>query len=262
MRINYVIASWAGKKGSICRDKLVNVYPHPETYLREHLNHLTKVNHNLSQITIMKALPTITEEVYNDYYNVSDLISKFSCPVEIVECPNFALSYGQYLLAYLKYTNTFDYYIFIEDDYVANCDDFDKILVELYRNKFPVDNVGYLCSWALKTKNIKFHAALSNGMLSSKSMEKLCKYYTNPFNQFKGLTHGDVQVKFSDMILESGVSIQDFTLEYTTPYYKGVHKTLIDCSKSPKNKLAIFIPLQMTNKLDTLTSLPKHRLAT
>jgi hypothetical protein len=261
-KINYVIASWSGIKGSICRDKLTDVFPHPKLYLREHLKQLLTVKHTLSQITIMKPLPESSDKVYNKYYDISDLTGKFSCPVVVVECPNFALSYGQYLRAYDKYKTEFDHYIFIEDDYTAGCDHFDSILLNLYQHKFPLD-IGYLCSWALKTKkDIEFHAALSNGMISGNSMKQLQNKFTHPLDQFAGLTHGDVQVRFSDMMLESRIPIKDYSNEYLTPYYKGVHKRLIDCSRDPlNNKIAVFIPLQLLNKMTRLATLPKHRLA-
>jgi hypothetical protein len=64
-------------------------------------------------------------------------------------------------------------------------------------------------------------------------------------NQFSGLTHGDIQIRFSDMFLNSNIEIKDFTEDYLTPYYKGVHKKILNFSQNPSNSTAIFIPLQM-----------------
>lgn len=242
-KINYVIASFPGKKGSICRDKLVNVYPHPENYLREHLKKLLSLKHNLAQITIVKAKPSPTEPVWNKFYNIDDLTKKFNCPVIQMECPNFALSYGQYLHSFKKFPN-FDYYCFIEEDYCAAVDNFDEVLLKIYKTHFP-NNIGYLCSYA-PTKPV-FHAAFEFGLISKLTMQQLFEHFADPFVEFNGLKHGQIQIKFSDLFLNSGVKIEDFNKEYHTPYYKGVHQLLINCSKNPKFNIAIFIPLQMIN---------------
>jgi hypothetical protein len=142
MSIHYVIASYAGKKGSICRDRLLDVYPHPQEYLREHLRYLLKIKHSLTQITVMKA-KTNFEIVWPNYYNINDLVSQFTCPIESIECPNFGLSYGQFFEAYqrdIRLGRKFDYYCFIEDDYVGAIDHFDTKLVDLYREKFRNTN--------------------------------------------------------------------------------------------------------------------------
>ena len=261
--VNYVIATWAGKNGSICRNKLTKVYPHPKDYLREHLKQLTKIKHNLAQITIMKAAVSSGTPKYNDYYNVDDLVEKIrdqGTVVEFVDCPNFGLSYGQYFEAYQKYRGAFDYYCFIEDDYTVAMDHFDRVLVGIYTSKFP-NEIGFLCSWAPKLKNVKFHAAYEFGLISSKTLDTLYNKWPRPSDAFKNLSHGEIQVKYSDLFLENGINVKDYTDLYATPYYKGVHKKLINCSKKPESNDCIFIPIQMLKNYSKAFNkkLPLHK---
>lgn len=269
-KIHYVIASYPGKKGSICRDRLVDVYPHPELYLRKHLEYLLKIKHNLSQITIMKAKPDRGAAVWPNFYNVEDLLVKFQCPIEMVDCPNFGLSYGQYFEAYQRdrlLNRSFDYYCFIEEDYTGSCDNFDFKLLELYQMNFENTDteigsngpgIGYLCSWTLISKSVKFHAAHEFGLISTPTLQKLYDHWNqNPSIQLRGLVHGNVQLKYSDLFVLAGITIKDFAAEYYTPFYKGAHKKLINCSRSPKRNETLFIPIQMvdydlTNTLHTL----------
>lgn len=292
MSINYVIATWAGQNGSICRNTLCDVYPHPKDYLRIHLKQLTKVKHNLSQVTVMMAHVADGVPKYMDYYNdleeSVEILKRNGTNVQFVSCPNFALSYGQYFEAFQKFSrnqtavnqtavnqtvvnqtavvspvnqvNQFDYYCFMEDDYTVGLDNFDKELKEIYKSKFP-NNIGYLCSWAPVGIG-KFHAAFEFGLISSKTLEKLYARYPDPKNQFIGLRHGDVQIKFSDLFLQSGIPIKDFSDIYATPYYKGVKKRLINCSKSPRRYQCLFFPLQMIMDYseDAIKKLPLHGL--
>lgn len=250
MSVNYVIATWAGKSGSVCRNKLTKTFPHPKDYLKEHLKQLTSVKHDLKQVTIMRAHVEDSTPKYETYYDdleiyIEKLESK-GTNVEFLDCENFGLSYGQYFEAFQKYNDDFDFYCFIEDDYAPGIDDFDKILKQIYQNKFSdVNDIGFLCSWAPKLKGIKFHAAFEFGLISSKTMKLLYQHFPNPKNAFFGLHHGNIQVKYSDLFLKSSIPIKDFTDLYATPYYKGVKKKLLNCSVSPKSQKCLFFPLQM-----------------
>ena len=259
---HYIIASYPGKKGSLCRDRLVDVYPHPELYLRKNLEHLLKIEHNITQITIMKAKPALGTSIWPNFYNVDDLLVQFKCPIEMVDCPNFGLSYGQYFEAYQrdrKLGREFDYYCFIEEDYTAASSNFDMKLIEMYSNAFdPEKNgneIGYLCSWAPMYP--KFHAAHEFGLINKKTMDHLYAHWNqNPANQLKNLVHGEVQLRYSDLFVLAGIQIKDFSKEYYTPFYNGAHKRLVNCSRSPRLNEAIFIPVQMVDQ-DLSISLQK-----
>ena len=138
IRINLVISTYSGryykfdsKNDTINKDK--------ENYLKYNLLMLNNVKHNLSQITIMK--PKINNdhtEILN-YYNFENInISNIKNKIKIYECENYGISYGQFFTAIFKDIE-FDYYIFIEDDYMIFLDNFDSILVNLYSySVFPL----------------------------------------------------------------------------------------------------------------------------
>lgn len=135
-KINYVISTYNGL------NKRNHSEPLPKDVLKTHLSKLLSLQHTLSQITIMK--PT-SETFYPEYYEVQSIIENFNIPIKIVDCENYGFSFGQFLTAYKKYTDQFDYYIFVEDDYVPLIDGFDTILTKIYTQKF-LDKIGVLCS--------------------------------------------------------------------------------------------------------------------
>lgn len=145
MKINYVIATYNGK----CKRN--HKYPLPENVLKYHLQKILSLNNNLSQITVMKAS---SNNYYKDYYNINDIIKESNIPIKIIECENFGYSEGQWLKAYEIYKNQFDYYLFIEDDYCPNMENFEELLIECYKNKFP-ENIGLLCSLVQGNKDYK-----------------------------------------------------------------------------------------------------------
>lgn len=145
MKINYVIATYNGK----CRRN--HKYPPINDVLKCHLDKLFKLKNNISQITIMKAT---SDNYYENYYDIDDIIKKFEIPVKIIECENFGYSNGQWLKAYELFKDEFDFYLFLEDDYCCNLDNFDEILLYCYSKKFP-NNIGLLCSIVQGSKNYK-----------------------------------------------------------------------------------------------------------
>lgn len=136
MKINYVIATYNGK----C--KRLHKYPLPKDVLKEHIKKVINLSSSISQITIMKAT---SNNFYTDYYDIENLKSTTNIPIKIIDCENFGYSEGQWLKSYEIYKNEFDYYLFIEDDYCPNMINYEKILINSFKNKFP-NNIGLLCS--------------------------------------------------------------------------------------------------------------------
>lgn len=134
MSINYVIATYNGKCNRTHKEPL------PSNVLSSHLKKIYSIQHNLNQITIL--IPP-SENYYNGYYNLDDIINEFTIPVVKITCENYGYSPGQWLYAYEK--TKFDYYIFIEDDYCPGMNRFDTILLDCYKKKFD-KNIGVLCS--------------------------------------------------------------------------------------------------------------------
>ena len=220
MSINYIIATYNGI------NKRKHSYPLPENVLKCHLEKINSFNHSLSQITIMKAK---SENYYENYYDIDDTLKQFDIPVKIIECENYGYSMGQWLKAY-ENNRTFDYYIFIEDDYCPNINNFDSIIMESYKKKTQ-ENVGILCSIVLGQQDfsiinshypIHFDGAV---FLSKRTLEILYsfeKFEGNPIEFLdtvdstidpnfnwghlrRGYIGGYYQVVFSHLFTMSGV---------------------------------------------------------
>ena len=113
-KVNYIITTWSGKR------RVPN-----KRYLKDHLLKLLSLEHKLSQITIVKP---VFEGYDSDYYDIEDLISEFDCNVVILEkTTNSGQSYGQFFYAYETFKDEFEYYIFVEDDYMVDIDNFDYL---------------------------------------------------------------------------------------------------------------------------------------
>ena len=91
-------------------------------------------------------------EYYKNYYNIQDIIIKFDIPVKIIDCENFGYSVGQWFKSYEIYKDDFDYYIFIEDDYCPNMNNFDNIMFDIYKKKTQ-NNIGFLSSIIVGSKD-------------------------------------------------------------------------------------------------------------
>ena len=136
MSINYVIATYNGQ------GKRTHSHPLPKDVLNTHLEKLKASMQALSQITIMVAE---SPNDYKDYYDISEISSQFTVPIEMVKCDNYGYSPGQWLKAYELFTDKFDYYIFMEDDWCPGMQGFDDYLVYLYKHLFP-EEIGLMCS--------------------------------------------------------------------------------------------------------------------
>lgn len=135
-KINYVIATWNGK------NQREHNYPLPNDVLKIHLNKILSLKTTIiTQITIMVAE---SPNYYKGYYDIDDIVEKSPIPIIIHHCVNYGFSPGQFLTAYKTFQD-FDYYLFNEDDYCANMDNYDTLFIELY-NKKIIDNKGVLCS--------------------------------------------------------------------------------------------------------------------
>lgn len=219
MKINYVIATWSGKRKSDC-----------SLHIKHHLEHLSKLDHNLTQITI--GYPHNPRE--SKYY--ANCIARFSntkmngTPVVLFRTKNLNLSYGQYMRVYAHYRDKFDYYIIIEDDYVPVQHNFDKILVDIYKKM----NCAYLCSSAACTKSVPYHhATVSNGIISAESFANICS---------KKLFWKDHrQLAFSNFFLKDG-GVLDYTRWYRTLYWP--HKNRIVRVYGDINKDDLISPIE------------------
>ena len=107
IKVNLIISTYGAKYNH--EDK--------ENYLRLNLLVLNKLNPNITTISIMKPKINNNHIAYKNYYNFDDIdLKNIRHKIDIIECYNIGISYGQFLTAIYKEQN-YDYYIFIEDDY-------------------------------------------------------------------------------------------------------------------------------------------------
>jgi hypothetical protein len=105
---------------------------------------------NFYAITTIKLNQVNDEhETIKDYYNIDNLdLDKIKDKIKIYDCENIGISYGQFIKA-IEIDNTFDYYIFVEDDYIPCKDYFENDLIdELNKN----DTSSFLCLTIYKNK--------------------------------------------------------------------------------------------------------------
>jgi hypothetical protein len=169
MHINYVIATYAGKGTKL------HIEP-KEIALKIHCQRLTQFKNNLKSITIMRANDENSKNnSYEGYYEIEDYTKNITPTPRIVDCENYCYSFGQWLYCYEQTREEYNYYIFQEDDYVPNVDNFDTIYIDAYKKQFPED-IGVMCGMLLGTPTRLSHLALHVSapiVVSSKTLKML-----------------------------------------------------------------------------------------
>jgi hypothetical protein len=240
--INYVIACWSGdRRGKTPNFEKDNLY-----YIRNHIDSLKELKHNLTQITVVIPFNPYQSVEYSRY--IDNLPKKIQhADVVVIYKENYGQSYGSYSRTYEKYRKQFDYYIFIEDDYVFVQNNFDQILVSLHGEK---SKCGYLCSLVLNTHGR--HAALSNGIASSDTLEIIFdKYGKLPHSHLGGKEEGydtGPQLDFSFSFFAVNTQIYDTTHVYRAPY-NHMGKLFIHAEQ---NKQDLIVPIQFRERLASL----------
>jgi len=140
-KINYVIASWSGYR----RNGNERYQQDITFYVKEHLKSLEITAHSIAQITL--AVPNNPEEPEQFIKYIESLPKHINgVPLVIFHRENRGQSYGSYSDVFLKYRGSFDYFIFIEDDYIFMLNNFDEILIQMFEAS---ENCGYWsCNWS------------------------------------------------------------------------------------------------------------------
>jgi GNAT superfamily N-acetyltransferase len=139
MSTNLIIATYAGQYNSEVKNNL----------LITNLKIINSVKTNISRITIMKPKIDAEHEEIIGYYDFSSInIDNIRDKIVICECENIGISYGQFF-AGISQDMSFDYYIFLEDDYTVFNDYFEEELIkELEKN----ENDSLLCLFIYKNR--------------------------------------------------------------------------------------------------------------
>ena len=236
--VNYIIASYSAKIKS-------RADPIEEYVLQYNL--CNTPFDSLEQVTII--CPKPKTEPYKNYYTKDYWLNYNEFLVfQEYEGFNDHNSYDQWIQGYLKNPN-FDYYILIEDDYSLSKDiDIDH-LIKFYREKFP-DNIGYLCSLTEDSPPHGFHAAISNGVISRETFEKLGK---DILQKYYKLT-GHPQYTFSKLFLNENIPLKDISDYYNVYFYDSFSKNIRTYVTGKKD---LFLPVQMVYKSTYISHIPE-----
>lgn len=214
IKINYVIACWSGE-----RRRGNDKYELDRTrYLKEHLKSLHHLKHNLSQITVVVAEDEDEPSDFTQF--IKDIPNRIkTTPVVVERRENKGQSYGSYSHVYGMYRTKFQYYIFIEDDYLFVKDNFDLEMMEQIESD---SNCGFLCSLVFPgaTKKDQPHAAIANGISRSTILEKIWKKNNClPHGDEEGFTYSaSPQLEFSWAFLDVGAELYDTLNNYRAAF--------------------------------------------
>lgn len=167
-RVNYVLCCWSGPRRAV--DPRVEV--DPAYYLRRHLDALQSVAHELSQITVVVPKNESEPLVYRQALEAMPAKIR-GAPVVLMERPNIGMSYGSLSDCYARYRTEFDFYFFMEDDYVFVQQNFDQIHLQVMAEH---PDCGYLCGMAWETNppmapRFPLHAGVANGLMRASALE-------------------------------------------------------------------------------------------
>ena len=129
----YIIATFNGNKNASRRYQRTHTHPNVGDVLSTHLESLETLKHKCNVVVSIAESSNTRSEYYANIKNFNT-----------IQCKNYGYSMGQWLNAYEKLEPS-NYYIFVEDDYCFNKNNFEMILLKHYKNKFK-DNIGLLCS--------------------------------------------------------------------------------------------------------------------
>jgi|SRR5579859_4525156 len=191
---------------------------------------LSKLQHNLDKIVVVingdewrnslllkieegKLIPEPVPD-FSDYQKALDLF-----PSRLLR-PNTQGSYGAWRDGYLMYPG-YEWYFFLEDDYVFNIDHFDQLMIDMWKPKAT-----YLTE--LIQEN---HASISNGMTRGDVVTDWSKLPATD------IYDAHLQMNWHKCFGETGLI--DIAEQYSTPFWTGRE------IKFQSDKPALIVPVQM-----------------
>lgn len=233
-KINYVLPTWSGQRDSIPKIP----------YIKTHLEQLQSLKHNLSQITIGYPYNPKESKEYKSY--MSSLNSVGNTSIYVEPMPNAGRSYGQFNRIFAKYQDQFQYWIFIEDDYIPAVDNFDDILINAFeQKKKEIGTGGFLCQCAKAWAGAQYHAAIANGIMDNESLKTVWAKNNGVLpHDIVGYNNG--QVTFSRAFIRAKLFLRDLTPRFKAPYFhlrRGIEE------HNPQGKEYIIVPIQMFNQV-------------
>ena len=207
--IVYVCACWFGKRYAQHLAYIRNPY----IYIKRQVESLRFLNHNLHTIIFV-----INKDGDGLYEKAKDFIPNEikGSKVEILYRDNIGLSYGAYNFVYEKYREKFEYYIFIEDDYIFVQHNFDRHMTRMFQD---ISNCGYLCGRTgevIGGGRTSFHGSISSGIASSRVLENVYQREGMlPYDDEDGVIG---QVLFTQSFWRNGFVLSGFGDKYGVIY--------------------------------------------
>jgi hypothetical protein len=152
-----MVACWAGAR----RRKDPNYINDSAYYVKENIKQLSKLKHNLDQITFI--VNKNDDQVYNTYMSNLNGSMIGTAKVEVLFRPNIGMSYAAWEHGYKHSKGKFKYYIINEDDYLPYMDNFDTLLEDIILEK----KVDYVCG--IYTD----HAAFCPGIMLAATLDAI-----------------------------------------------------------------------------------------
>lgn len=133
MKTNLIVVYYFGpKRRPTMRERLIPLF-----CLKSQVKFLLKYKHQLDQITFV-----VNGDIPDGYYEaIKPLEEKYNTVT--INRENIGLSYGGFAEASSKYIEDFDFFIFLEDDWVFCYDNFDQYLFEKFKKN---KNTSMVCA--------------------------------------------------------------------------------------------------------------------
>jgi hypothetical protein len=232
-RINLVIACWGGSR----RTPDTKYESDRSHYLKHQVDSLSRFRHSLTEVTFVSNGGD--SQAYFDYL---DIIRK---KYKVIDRPNIGMSYGMFDAAW-QVDRTYDYYIFLEDDFVFVRNDFDIEMVKYFES---LDNCGYLCqlAWGRAVP----HPAIFNGIASRECLNRLDilpggQEYSENRTQYYGKVESAGQRAWGSRVQQIGLKVLDMGRKFRAPFIEADGSMIC---WHPTARHYIIAPVQMYNSI-------------
>jgi hypothetical protein len=256
MNISYIIATYSGKDHTNNKELAENVLNiQIEQFLQLIRNKIVTKVHNYIHEIVIVCPPVETNNQFPNYYREQKwktLLNYYGIDLKMVEYvgDNKHHSYDQWIQGWMSASKDSDYFILCEDDYYL---DPKNLLLDVdiiyYYNSIFSDDIGYLATM-VDDKYHGYHAAVSNGIVSRKTIQKLGEDALQKFYNIRESQYP--QVNFSRLFLNNGIPIKDYRNKYKILFWNSYEEYLEDYSLRIEGTVDyhVFIPVQYVTYKD------------
>lgn len=184
-------------------------------FLRKQIEYLYKVKNSLSKVIFNFNIRNEDLSYVSEIFKITPKYIQ-GTEIEINFRENFGMSYAAWAEMFEKHKDSYEYFIFNEDDYFFVEDNWDSYL----KNKFKsLENCGYFCMVVREPNewcDFKKHGGHPAGISSSKVLNEV-------YNKLGSLPHSNknnysdvekIQISFTNEIVNLGYEIYDVRNEF------------------------------------------------